>query len=69
MQLKRQNKLRAQYQNTENIYEKTVIIERIKLIMELITDKKKENRSSRIIKVAQEIKSNVDNGGKIWEVK
>ena len=61
--------MRAQYQNTENIYEKTVIIERIKLIMELITDKKKENRSSRIIKVAQQTKSNVDNGGKIWEVK
>ena len=33
MQLKRQRKkLRAQYQNTENIYEKTLIIERIKLI-------------------------------------
>ena len=29
----------------------------------------KENRSKRIIKVAQQIKSNVDNGGKIWEVK
>ena len=28
----------------------------------------KENRSRRIIKVAQQIKSNVDNGGKIWEV-
>ena len=70
MQLKRQRKkLRAQYQNTENIYEKTVIIERIKLIKEHITDKMKENRSRRIIKVAQQIKSNVDNGGKIWEVK
>ena len=32
MQLKRQRKkLRAQYQNTENVYEKTVIIERMKL--------------------------------------
>ena len=29
----------------------------------------KENRSRRIIKVAQQIKSNVDNGGKIWEFK
>ena len=28
----------------------------------------KENRSRRIIKVAQQIKSNVDNGEKIWEV-
>ena len=70
MQLKRQRKkLRAQYQNTENIYEKTVIIERIKLIKEHITDKMKENRSRRIIKVAQQIKSNIDNGGKIWEIK
>ena len=61
--------MRAQYQNTENIYEKTVIIERIKLIKEHITDKMKENRSRRIIKVAQQIKSNIDNGGKIWEIK
>ena len=69
MQLNRQGKkLRAQYQNTENIYEKTVIIEWIKLIKENITDKIK-NRSRRIIKVAQQIKSNVDNGGKIWEIK
>ena len=46
MQLNRQRKkLRAQYQNTEHTYEKTVIIERIKLIKEHITDKMKENRS------------------------
>ena len=63
------SKHRAQYQNAENIFEKTVIIERIKLIKEHITDKMKENRSRRIIKVAQQIKSNVDNGGKIWEIK
>ena len=50
MQLKRQRKkLRAQYQNTKNIYEKTVIIERIKLIKEHITDKMKEHRSKRVI--------------------
>ena len=29
----------------------------------------KKNRSRGIIKVAQQIKSNVDNEGKIWEVK
>ena len=70
MQLKRQRKkLKARYQNTENMYERTVKIERKKLIKEHITDKMKENRSRRIIKVAQQIKSNVDNGGKIWEVK
>ena len=60
--------MRAQYQNTENIYEKTVIIERIKLIKEHITDKMKQNKSRRIIKVARQIKLKVDNGGKMWEV-
>ena len=70
MQLKRQRKkLRAQYQNRENIHEKTVIIERIKLIKQHMTDKMKGNRSRRIIKAAQQIKSNVDNEGKIWKVK
>ena len=29
----------------------------------------KENRSRRNIKVAQQIKSDVDNGGKIWAIK
>ena len=28
-----------------------------------------ENRSKRIIKVVQQIKLNVDSGGKIWEIK
>ena len=57
MQLKRQRKkLRTQHQNTENVYKKTVIIERIKLIKKQITDKLKENRSRRIIKVGQKIK-------------
>ena len=70
MQLKTQRKkLRARYQNTENIYETTAIIERIKLIKEHITDKMKENRSKRIIKVAQQTKSNVGNGVKILEIK
>ena len=45
------------------------MIERIKFIKEHITNKMKENRSRRIIKVAQQIKSNVENEGKIWEVK
>ena len=70
MQLKRQRKkLRTQYQNTENVHEKTVITERIKLTKERITDKMKGNRSRRVIKVAQQIKPNVDNGGQMWEIK
>ena len=66
---RQRKKQRAQYQNIENIYEKTVIIERMKLIKKHITDKMKENRSTWIIKVAQQIKSNVGNGEKIREIK
>ena len=56
MQLKRQRKiLKSQYQNTDNVYEKTLIIEKRKLIKELMTDKMKENRIRTIIKVAQQI--------------
>ena len=36
---------------------------------EHITEKYKEGRSKRINCIAQEIRENVDNGGKIWEVK
>ena len=36
---------------------------------EHITEKYKEGRSKRINRIAQEIRENVDNGGKIWEVK
>ena len=50
---RQRKKLREKYQNTENIYEKTVITERIKLIKKHIANKMKENRSTRIIKVAQ----------------
>ena len=36
---------------------------------EHITEKYKQVRSKRINRIAQEIRENVDNGGKIWEVK
>ena len=36
---------------------------------EHITEKYKEVRSKRINCIVQEIRENVDNGGKIWEVK
>ena len=34
-----------------------------------ITEKYKEGRSKRINRIAQQIRENVNNGGKIWEVK
>ena len=41
----------------------------IKLIKEHITNKMDEYRNRGIIKVAQQMKSNVSNVGKIWEIK
>ena len=36
---------------------------------EHVTEKYKEGRSKRINRIAQQIRENVNNGGKIWEVK
>ena len=41
----------------------------MKILKEHIIDKLKESRAAKISKVAELIKNNVDNGGKIWEVK
>ena len=39
------------------------------MIKEHIIDKQKESRGNKIIKIADSIKKNVNNGSKIWEVK
>ena len=62
-------RLREEYSTTEELHEKILILERIKTLKEHITEKYKEGRSKRINRIAQEIRENVDNGGKIWEVK
>ena len=45
------------------------MLERIKILKEHITEKYKKGRSKRINCIAEEIRENVDNGGKIWEHK
>ena len=62
-------RLREEYSTTVELHEKILILERIKTLKEHITEKNKEGRSKRINRIAQEIRENVDNGGKIWEVK
>ena len=61
--------MREEYSTTVELHEKILILERIKTLKEHITEKYKEVRSKRINRIAQEIRENVDNGGKIWEVK
>ena len=62
-------RLTEEYSTTVELHEKILILERIKTLKEHITEKYKEGRSKRINRTAQEIRENVDNGGKIWEVK
>ena len=62
-------RLREEYSTTVELNEKIVILERIKTLKDDTIEKYKEGRSKRINCIAQEIRENVDNGGKIWEVK
>ena len=62
-------RLREEFSTTEELHEKILILERIKTLKEHITEKYKEGRSKRINYIAQEIRQNIDNGGKIWKVK
>ena len=62
-------RLREEYSTTVELQEKMLILERIKILKEHITEKYKEGRSKRINRIAQQIRENVNNGGKIWEVK
>ena len=61
-------RLREEYSTTVELHEKILILERIKAFKEQITEEYKESKSKRINRIAQEIRENVDNGGKIWEV-
>ena len=54
---------------TVELPEKILILERIKSLKEPIAEKYREGRTKRINRIAQEIRENFDNGGKIWEVK
>ena len=61
--------MREEYSTTIELQEKILILERIKILKEHITEKYKEGRYKRINRIAQQIRENVNNGGKIWEVK
>ena len=60
-------RLREEFSTKEELHEKILILERIKTLKEHIIEKYKEVRSKRINRIAQEIRGNVENGGKIWE--
>ena len=57
-----------EYSTTVEFHEEILILKRIKT-WKNISQKKSKGRSKRINRITQEIRENVDNGGKIWEVK
>ena len=61
--------MRKKLETTKDQTEKIHLKERIRIIREHTIDKKKESRSNKIKKVAEDIRENVNNGRKIWEVK
>ena len=61
--------MREEYSTTIELHEKILILERIKILTEHITEKFKEGSSKRINRIAQERRENVDNGGKTWGLK
>ena len=61
--------MREEYSTAIELHEKILILERITILTEHITEKFKEGSSKRINRIAQERRENVDNGGKIWGLK
>ena len=66
---KEKKKLRMELKTTKNKLEKCVLLERVEILKDHIIHKLKESRAIKISKVAESVKNNLDNGGKIWEVK
>ena len=64
-----QKELRKKLQAETNYCNKKQIVERIKMVKEHIIDKQKGGRGNKIRKIAGNIKRNVNNESKIWEVK
>lgn len=54
---------------TKDKREKDIMSERVTILKEYIIDKLKGSRVTKISKVAESVKNNVENVGKIWEVK
>ena len=61
--------LRIKIRNKTDACEKRILKDRLKLLMEHITDKIKERRGNQIKQIAESISNNIDKGRKIWEVK
>ena len=61
--------MREEYSTTIELREKILILDRIKILKEHFIEKYKKDRCKKIDCIAQEVRENVDNGGKAWKLK
>ena len=62
-------KLRKELNQSTDIKEKQHLKDRIGIMKEHIVDKNKEIRGIKVKKIVERIRSNINNGAKIWEIK
>ena len=55
--------LRMELKTTKNKLEKRILLGRLEILKEYITDKLKKARATKISKVVESVKNNIDNGG------
>ena len=67
--MKMRKSLGKELNQSTNIEERQHLKDRIRMIKEHIVDRNKEIRGIKVKKSAEQIRSNIDNGVKIWEVK
>ena len=60
--------LRKELNQSTAIKERQHLEDRIRIIKEHIVDRNKEIRGKKVKKIAEQIRSNINNGAKIWEV-
>ena len=61
--------MREKYSITIELHENILILKRIKIMKEHITEKYIKVCNKRINRIVQGIRENVDNGAKIWKLK
>ena len=67
--MKMRKNLRKELNQSTDIKEKQNLKDRIGIIKEHIVDRNKEISGIKVKKIGEQIRSNINNGAKIWEVK
>ena len=67
--MKMRKNLRKELNQSSDIKERQHLKDRIRIIKEHIVDRNRETSGTKVKKIAEQIRSNINNGAKIWKVK